>query len=177
MKMEPHDEDFDAERKSRGRRREGASFPVPTGRDDLPADYAGVLEDIKGRVRLERLRITLVANAAMILLYWDIGQIILDRQKNEGWGAKGIDDLSHDLKLAFPDMTDFSPRNLKYMRTFSRSWPDREFVQHTIAQIPWRSNNCLARQVEGSGSAYMVCAESHRAWSKYNSVGKHSGSR
>ncbi len=143
MKLEPHDEDSDAGRKSRGRRRESASFPVPVGRSDLPADYAAVLGDIKERIQSERLRITLAANAAMILLYWDIGKIILDRQKSEGWGAKVIDRLSHDLKLAFPDMTGFSPRNLKYMRTFSRSWPDREFVQRTIAQIPWRSNIAL----------------------------------
>lgn len=40
-------------------------------------------------------------------------------------------------------MTGFSPRNLKYMRTFSGSWPDREFVQRTIAHIPWRSNGAL----------------------------------
>ncbi len=79
----------------------------------------------------------------MILLYWDIGRIILDRQKKEGWGAKVIDRLSHDLKITFPDMTGFSPRNLKYMRTFSESWPDREFVQRTIALIPWRSNIAL----------------------------------
>ena len=60
--------------------------------------------------------------------------------KKEGWGAKVIDRLSHDLKSAFPDMNGLSPRNLKYMRTFSGSWPDRELVQRTVALIPWRSN-------------------------------------
>ena len=143
MRMEPHDKDSDAGRRSRGRRRESASFPVPVGRSDLPSDYAAVLGDIKERIQSERLRVTLAANAAMILLYWDIGRIILDRQEGEGWGAKVIDRLSHDLKLAFPGMTGFSPRNLKYMRTFSRSWPYREFVQRTTAQIPWRSNIAL----------------------------------
>ena len=151
MKMEPHDKDSDAGRKSRGRRRESASFPVPAGRGDLPADYAAVLGDIKERIQSERLRVTLAANAVMILLYWDIGRIILDRQKHEGWGAKVIDRLSHDLKIAFPDMTGFSPRNLKYMRTFSRSWPDREFVQRTIAQIPWRSNIALLDRMKDPG--------------------------
>lgn len=87
----------------------------------------------------------------MVLLYWDIGRIILDRQKKEGWGAKVIDRLSHDLKIAFPDMTGFSPRNLKYMRTFSESWPDREFVQRTIAQIPWRSNIALLDKLKDPG--------------------------
>ncbi|WP_052959022.1 PDDEXK nuclease domain-containing protein [Methanoculleus sediminis] len=151
MKTEPNDRGSDGERKARGRIRESASFPVPVGRSDLPADYAAVLGDIKERIQSEHLRITLAANAAMILLYWDIGKIILDRQKSEGWGAKVIDRLAHDLKLAFPDMTGFSPRNLKYMRTFSRSWPDREFVQRTIAQIPWRSNIALLAKLKDPG--------------------------
>lgn len=143
MKMVPHGPDADRERRALGRIKENASFPAPIGKNVLPADYAGVLEDIKERIQSERLRVTLAANTAMILLYWDIGRIILERQEKEGWGAKVIDRLSHDLKSAFPDMKGFSPRNLKYMRTFSGSWSDREFVQRTIARIPWRSNIAL----------------------------------
>ncbi len=75
----------------------------------------------------------------MVLLYWDIGRSILDRQEQGGWGTRVIDRLSHDLKDAFPDMSGLSPRNLKYMRTFAAAWPDREIVQRTVAQIPWRS--------------------------------------
>lgn len=57
-------------------------------------------------------------------------------------GAKVIDRLSHDLKKDFPDMTGLSPpRNLKYMRRFSESWPNREIVQRTVAQIPWGGSN------------------------------------
>ncbi|MBN1323344.1 MAG: hypothetical protein JW986_05000 [Methanotrichaceae archaeon] len=105
----------ESKRKSRGRSREDASFPVPAGKSEMPADYAAVLDELKNRIRSERLRVTLVANSAMVLLYWDIGKVILDRQERQGWGAKVIDRLSHDLKLAFPDMSVFSPRNLKYM--------------------------------------------------------------
>jgi len=66
----------------------------------------------------------------------------------EGWGAKVIDRLSHDLKGAFPDMGGFSPRNLKYMRKFAESWPDRSIVQRTVAQIPWRSNLALLDKLQ-----------------------------
>ncbi len=111
--------------------------------EKLPADYVEVPGDIKERIRSKRLRVTLAANAAIVLLYWDIGKVIPDRQKKEGWGAKIIDRLSHDLKSAFPDMTGLSPRNLKYMHTFSESWPDSGLVQRTVALIPWRSNITL----------------------------------
>ena len=36
-----------------------------------------------------------------------------------------------------------STGNLKYMRTFAEAWPEREIVQRTVAQIPWRSNLAL----------------------------------
>ncbi len=131
------------ERFTRGRTREDASFPVPPPHAGLPGDYESVLGEIKTRIRSERIKAVLTANSAMVLLYWDIGRLILDRQQREGWGAKVIDRLSADLHEAFPDMTGLSPRNLKYMRAFAESWPDAEFVQRTVAQIPWRSNVAL----------------------------------
>ena len=117
--------------------RKDASFPAPIGKDELPANYADLLGQIKERIHSERLRVVLTANAAMVMLYWDIGKAILDRQEQEGWGAKVIDRLSHDLREAFPDMRGFSPRNLKYMRAFAAAWDDRQIVQEVLAQITW----------------------------------------
>jgi len=111
-------------------------------------DYMAVLGEIKARIQSERLRVTLAANASMVLMYWDIGRVILERQAQEGWGAKVIDRLSHDLMAAFPDMKGLSPRNLKYMRKFADSWPDEVIVQRTVAQIPWRSNVALLDKLE-----------------------------
>ena len=136
------------ERKSMGRRRADASIPAPPGRGELPADYAALLGEIKERIRTERVRVVLAANEAMVLLYWDIGKAILARQEREGWGAGTIDRLSHDLREAFPDMRGFSPRNLKYMRAFAAAWPEREIVQRTVAQIPWRSNLALLHKLD-----------------------------
>jgi predicted nuclease of restriction endonuclease-like (RecB) superfamily len=115
----------------------GASFPVASARAELPRGYAKTLGEIKRRIQQERLRVVLAANTAMVLLYWDIGRVILDRQEREGWGAKVIDRLAADLREAFPDMKGFSPRNLKYMRAFAAAWPERAIVQEALAQIPW----------------------------------------
>jgi predicted nuclease of restriction endonuclease-like (RecB) superfamily len=125
------------ERRSRGRRREDVSFPVPPSRGGLPRSYAVILGEIKDRIRTARLRMVMAANASMVLLYWDIGRLILDRQKEEGWGAKVIDRLSADLRKAYPDMSGLSPRNLKYMRSFAAAWSDAAIVQEVLAQIPW----------------------------------------
>ncbi|MEZ4267611.1 MAG: PDDEXK nuclease domain-containing protein [Myxococcota bacterium] len=106
----------------------------------LPSDYPALLADLKTRIHSARMRATLAANAELTLLYWDLGRAILERQEQEGWGAKVVDRLSVDLRRAFPDMKGLSPRNLKYMRTFAGAWPERSIVQQAVAQIPWGHN-------------------------------------
>lgn len=111
-------------------------------RRNLPDDYPGFLSDLKTRIREARVKAALSVNRELILLYWSIGSDILRRQEEEGWGAKVIDRLSADLKKEFPDMKGFSPRNLKYMRSFAGAWPEEDFVQQAAAQIPW-FHNCV----------------------------------
>jgi len=157
----------DDKRLSRGKQKPQASFPVGGNKLDLPSDYPATLADIKQRIKSERLRLTLTANAALILLYWDIGQVILHRQNQQGWGAKIIDDLSQDLKHAFPEMSGFSPRNLKYMRNFANAWLDREFVQRTVAQIPWRSNLTLLEKLDNTDERCWYAEQTiQNGWSK-----------
>lgn len=91
-------------RNALGRRRKDAMFPVAPPRAELPGDYAETLRDLKQRIQQERLRTVMAANSAMVLLYWDIGRTILERQDREGWGARVVDRLSADLREAFPDM-------------------------------------------------------------------------
>jgi predicted nuclease of restriction endonuclease-like (RecB) superfamily len=106
----------------------------------LPPDYAPLLSEIKARVQAARIKAGLAANRELLKLYWDIGRLILDRQQKEGWGAKVIDRLSADLQNEFPGQQGFSPRNLKYMRTFAEAWPERLIVQPPVAQLPERKS-------------------------------------
>ena len=103
----------------------------------VPEGYAEWLTHLKARIQSAQQRAMLAVNRELILLYWQIGRDILVRQAEQGWGTKVIDRLAHDLRCAFPDMKGFSPRNLKYMRTFANTWPDPEFVQQAAAQLPW----------------------------------------
>lgn len=106
-------------------------------RENAPEGYADWLAELKTRIHTAQQRATLAVNRELVLLYWQIGCDILARQTEQGWGAKVIDRLAHDLRHAFPEMKGFSPRNLKYMRAFAESWPDAEFVQGVLAQLPW----------------------------------------
>ncbi|MCE7985987.1 MAG: DUF1016 family protein [Caldilinea sp. CFX5] len=103
----------------------------------VPADYIHLLQRLTEQIRSAQIRAALAVNQELILLYWQIGQEILLRQQQQGWGAKIIDQLAHDLRREFPTMKGFSARNLKYMRAFAEAWPDQAIVQQLVVQLPW----------------------------------------
>ncbi|MEZ5600502.1 MAG: PDDEXK nuclease domain-containing protein [Candidatus Competibacteraceae bacterium] len=109
----------------------------PISLSTSPEGYADWLAELKSRIHSAQQRATLAVNRELVLLYWQIGRDILVRQADQGWGAKVIDRLAHDLRNAFPKMKGFSPRNLKYMRAVAEAWPEPEFVQQVAAQLPW----------------------------------------
>ncbi len=105
-----------------------------------PDNYRRFLQSLKDRIRAAQVKAALAVNQELILLYWQIGREILERQQQEGWGTKVIDRLAKDLKRDFPDMTGFSARNLKYMRAFADAYPDGQLVRQVLSQIPWGHN-------------------------------------
>lgn len=113
-----------------------------------PAEYLDLLSGIKERICSAQLRAGLAVNRELVLLYWGIGRDIVARQMQQGWGAKVVDRLAADLRIAFPEMKGFSPRNLKYMRAFADAWPDDPFVQQLAAQIPWFHNCVLIDRIK-----------------------------
>jgi hypothetical protein len=81
----------------------------------LPEGYGEFLAALKAEIRTAQIKAALSVNRELILLYWRIGHQIAEKQKQENWGKKVIDHLAVDLKLAFPEMRGFSPRNILYM--------------------------------------------------------------
>jgi predicted nuclease of restriction endonuclease-like (RecB) superfamily len=158
----------DNKRKQRNpKSHKGIIMPVPASKNQMPDNYYAFLKDLKKCIQQERLTVVLSASTAMVMMYWDIGNSILQKQYSEGWGAKVIDRLSHDLKDAFPEMRGFSPRNLKYMRKFAESWPDPEFVQRIVAQIPWRSNLALLDKLKDSSQRLWYAQKTiENGWSR-----------
>ncbi len=101
----------------------------------VPDNYDDFLRSLKKRIRTAQVRAALAVNKELVLLYWQIGKEILERQSQEGWGAKVISRLAKDLKAEFPDMKGFSRTNLLYMRAFADTYPDEQIVQQPAAQI------------------------------------------
>jgi predicted nuclease of restriction endonuclease-like (RecB) superfamily len=108
----------------------------------FPENYDDFFRDLKERIRSAQVKAALAVNQELVLLYWQIGREILQRQYKEGWGAKVIDRLARDLKIEFPDMAGFSPRNLNYMKSFAEAYPDEAILHQLGAKIPWK-HNCI----------------------------------
>lgn len=112
-----------------------AAAPASLAR--VPSGYADWLADVKARIQAAQLRASLAVNRELLGLYWHIGREILERQARDGWGAKVVDRLAHDIKVAFPEARGFSARNLKYMRRLAEVWPSSEVVQQLLHKVPW----------------------------------------
>lgn len=142
------------------------TMPAPRG-TELPVAYPALLEQIKAQVRTARVDAARVVNVELIALYWRIGRLILDRQAGRGWGAKVIDRLATDLRAEFPGMRGFSPRSLRYMRTFAASFADGEILQQPAAQLPWGHVMVLLDRVdEQEARAWYAQQAVEHGWSR-----------
>ncbi len=135
-------------RRSTARQRHSSPSAAASDARAQPAGYPHWLAAIKTQVAAARYRAALAANAELVQLYWRIGRDILQRQALQRWGSKVIDRLARDLYVAFPDTKGFSSRNLNYMRAFAQAWPDEEFVQQVVAQLPWGHNVLLLTKLK-----------------------------
>ena len=85
-------------------------------------NYISFFSNVKQKIRAAQVKATLSANAQMIQMYWDIGKMIAEKQKIEGWGASVISKLSLDLKKEMPELKGFSERNIGNMLRFANEY-------------------------------------------------------
>ncbi len=139
----------------------------PTALSDTPTGYADWLADLKSRIHTAQQRAALAVNRELVLLYWQIGRDILTRQADQGWGAKVIERLAHDLRTAFPEMKGFSARNLKYMRYFAEHCPAGAIGQQAAAQLPWFHIVCLLTRVNDPAEREWYAVQAvQQGWSR-----------
>ena len=103
-------------------------------------DYFQILEQVKKHILNAQYRAVLGANREQILLYWNIGRVIIENTK---YGTKFVENLARDIKSEFPNAKGYSARNLKYMRKFAELVPDEEKVQTVSALLTWSHNMYL----------------------------------
>jgi predicted nuclease of restriction endonuclease-like (RecB) superfamily len=102
-----------------------------------PIGYPQFLVEIKACIHKSRYEAAKAVNQEIILLYWDIGRLITEKQQTLGWGKSVVETLSEDLQKEFPGMTGFSVRNIWYMQQFYSEYKDNTILQPLVAEISW----------------------------------------
>lgn len=96
--------------------------------------YLNLINNLKYEIKTARVKAHLAVNQELILLYFKIGRLILEKQRKEKWGSKIIEKVSNDLKKEFSDMKGLSSRNIRYMKKFAEIY-ENEIVQQPVAQL------------------------------------------
>lgn len=99
-------------------------------------EYRQFIEQLKARVLYARLSAARAVNCGLILLYWDIGRGIVEKQQALGWGESVVEMVAADLQQAFPATTGFSPRNLRSAKQLYLSYSDPTIWLQTVAKLP-----------------------------------------
>ncbi|KFX27914.1 PDDEXK nuclease domain-containing protein [Ralstonia solanacearum] len=114
---------------------------APAVRETAQAhDYPALLAEVKARVQAAQYAALRAVNKTLVRLYWDIGQLIVERQHSEGWGKGVVEQLSNDLRVAFPGVGGFSVQNLWYMRQFYQEYSAAPKLQPLVGEIGWAHN-------------------------------------
>ena len=66
--------------------------------------------------------------------------MIVDKQKQGGWGKFVVEQLSKDIQKEYPGIQGFSERNLWNMRLFYSEIQRHEKLQPLVAEISWTKN-------------------------------------
>ncbi len=130
-------------------------------------DYSAWLNELKTRVRLVQIKAAVKVNSELLLFYWELGQDIVDKQKNAKWGDKFLNQLSIDLIASFPDMKGFSLRNLKYIKQWFSFWHKEIIAKQPVSQlkigqqavaqltqIPWGHNITIISKCKNPDEAF-----------------------
>ena len=116
--------------------------------------YYSWLKELKHKVRLVQIKAAVKVNSELLQFYWELGQDIIDKQRNAKWGDGFLKQLSIDLSSEFPDMKGFSLSNLKYIKQWYLFYsqeigksqqavgqkPIAKQAVSQLVQIPWGHN-------------------------------------
>lgn len=112
--------------------------------------YLQWIESVKGRYRQSQIKAHLQVNAAVLEFNWYLGHDISEIMRTRIWGSGVINQVSLDLKAAFPEAKGFSKDNLYRMGQFYRFYAEqKEIVAQVVRQIQPAENeeNTFVAQV------------------------------
>lgn len=82
----------------------------------IDSDYAAWLSEIKRRYISAQIKASIKINTEKLRFNWSVGRDLVMRKAEERWGSGVVEQLSLDLREAFPQEKGFSSRNMWRMK-------------------------------------------------------------
>ena len=117
-------------------------------------NYAYLLKQVKARVLLAQKKAIYTANEEMLSMYWDIGKLLSESQKQIGWGNNALEKLANDLKNDYPEMKGFSVRNCQFMIQFYNEYNQQ--LTNTKRAVSYLNNNEIVLPVSKLGWSHNI---------------------
>ena len=105
--------------------------------------YVSWIEELKGRYKKAQIKSAVKVNSEQLLFNWQLGRDLVVRRAEEHWGAGVVEQVSLDLKAAFPKAKGFSARNLWNMKKwyiFYSSNKTNQKLQQLVAELQTSDN-------------------------------------
>ncbi|MDI6735808.1 MAG: PDDEXK nuclease domain-containing protein [bacterium] len=129
--------------------------------------YKDFLTDIKERIYKAQYEALKQVNRELIELYWDIGRMIAERQKEYGWGKSVVENLARDLQKEFSGIKGFSVQNLWYMRQFYLEYYRDTNLQPLVGEISWTKHLIImSRCKENQAREFYITMTKKFGWTK-----------
>ena len=113
----------------------------------ISPEYRRFIEDLKARVINARISAARAVTHDAILLYWDIGRGIVEKQQLYGWGDSVVEMVAADLRRTFPRLRGFSPDSVWRMRQFYAEYADPSFLEQLVPEMKKRGALFLQQAV------------------------------
>ena len=129
--------------------------------------FKSFVDDVKQKIKAAQYKALQAVNKEQIALYWDIGQLIVERQEQYGWGKSIVENLAKELQADFSDTKGFSAQNLWYMRQFFTEYSKSELLQPLVGEINWTKHLIIIAKCKDEHQRFFYLEMTRRhLWSK-----------
>lgn len=102
----------------------------------IDTEYAEWIAEVKHRYRSAQVKAAVKVNAEKLLWNWQMGRDLVQKKAEERWGAGIVEQVSLDLRREFPDSSNFSARNLWYMKQWYLFYTENmEKLKQLVSEI------------------------------------------
>jgi predicted nuclease of restriction endonuclease-like (RecB) superfamily len=121
----------------------------------LNEEYQIFLSEIVNLIQNHRTIAVQSVQAISNQLYWSIGELIIKKQQDFGWGKSIVEKLSNDLNKYIGHAVSWSPRNLWFMcqlvyeySNLKQPVSEIEKLKQLVSEVPWGHNILILQKVK-----------------------------